>query len=90
MIRGRIMAVNDQPLPTAGEMEEGPRQRETNLTWSTRLPTGNVLTAGEWWPDGTNEALVSVEAEFAQRMGVEVGDKAVVSRGCTAAGSDCF
>jgi len=75
MIRGRIMAVNDQPLPTAGEMEEGPRQRETNLTWSTGLPTGNVLTAGEWWPDGTTEALVSVEAEFAQRMGVEVGDK---------------
>ena len=77
MIRGRIMAVNDKPLPTTEEEDEdeGPRQRETNFTWSTDLPTGNEITAGQWWPEGTTEALVSVEAEFAQRMGVGVGDK---------------
>ncbi|RLQ23023.1 FtsX-like permease family protein [Seongchinamella sediminis] len=75
MIRGRIMAVNDQPLPTREVVEDGPRQRETNFTWSSRLPTGNKLVAGQWWPEGTTEALVSVEREFAERMELDVGDR---------------
>lgn len=75
MIRGRIMGVNDQALPTTDDREEGRRQRETNFTWSDSLPEGNALTAGEWWDENTTQALVSVEAEFAERMGVGVGDK---------------
>lgn len=75
MIRGRIMAVNAQDLPTTPEHDEGPRQRETNFTWSNTLPTGNELVAGQWWPEDTTEALVSVEEEFAARMGLVVGDR---------------
>ena len=75
MIRGRIMAVNDEDLPTTDDHEEGRRQRETNFTWSKTLPAENTLVAGQWWPADTREALVSVELEFAQRMGLEVGDK---------------
>lgn len=76
MIRGRIMAVNGTDLPGRDEaVEDGPRQRETNFTWSESLPEGNTLTAGSWWKPGTSEPLVSVEAEFAERMGIEVGDR---------------
>ena len=75
MIRGRIMAVNEQDLPTSPNYEEGPRQRETNFTWSNTLPAGNELVAGQWWEEGTSEALVSVEEEFAERMGLAVGDR---------------
>ncbi|MEH6587894.1 MAG: FtsX-like permease family protein [Halioglobus sp.] len=75
MIRGRIMAINDEALPTTDDKEEGRRQRETNFTWSQQLPPGNELTAGQWWDENSTEALVSVESEFAQRLGVGVGDK---------------
>lgn len=74
MIRGRIMAVNEEELPATDNKEEGRRQRETNLTWSDTLPEGNVLSAGQWWSPQSDEALVSVESEFAERLGIEVGD----------------
>jgi putative ABC transport system permease protein len=75
MIRGRIMAVNGDPLPANGdEEEEGRRQRESNFTWSRTLPEGNELVAGRWWTPDTEEALVSVERDFAERMGISLGD----------------
>lgn len=75
MIRGRIMAVNGVPLPANGdEEEEGRRQRESNFTWSRTLPEGNELLAGRWWAPDTDEALVSVERDFAERMGISLGD----------------
>jgi len=75
MIRGRIMAVNGEELLRTDDPEEDRRQRETNFTWSDSVPTGNRLLAGDWWPTGTHEALVSVEAEFAERLGISLGDK---------------
>ncbi len=76
MIRGRIMAVQGVDLPTRDQADmDGPRQREVNFTWSETLPEGNELVAGDWWQPGTDAALVSVELEFAQRMGIEVGDR---------------
>jgi len=74
MIRGRIMAINDDDLPATDNKQEGRRQRETNLTWSDTVPQGNVLSAGQWWEPHTDEALVSVESEFAERLGIQVGD----------------
>ncbi|WP_341476656.1 ABC transporter permease [Pseudohalioglobus lutimaris] len=76
MIRGRIMAVQGVDLPTRDQADmDGPRQREVNFTWSETLPEGNELVAGDWWQPGTDAAMVSVELEFAQRMGIEVGDR---------------
>ena len=75
MIRGRIMAVNNQQLPASDDPEESRRQRETNFTWSDTLPPGNRLSSGSWWQPQTNEALVSVEREFAERLGIKVGDE---------------
>ncbi|MCB1703249.1 MAG: FtsX-like permease family protein [Halioglobus sp.] len=74
MIRGRIMSVAGEELRSGDDVQEGRRQREINFTWSDTLPNDNRLLAGEWWVPGTDEALVSLEEEFAERMGIEVGD----------------
>jgi putative ABC transport system permease protein len=75
MIRGRIMSVNDEELPQRGGEQPGRRQRESNFTWSDTVPAENRLLAGQWWEPGTREALVSVEAEFAERLGIGLGDR---------------
>jgi putative ABC transport system permease protein len=75
MIRGRIMSVNGEQLPSTEDVQDERRQRETNFTWSNDLPVDNRLLAGQWWSAGTDQALVSVEEGFAERMGIEVGDR---------------
>lgn len=74
MIRGRIMAINTDALPTTDDPSVERRQREANLTWSDEVPPGNLLVDGQWWEPGTDERLVSVEEEFAERFGMQVGD----------------
>ena len=74
MIRGRTMSINQVELPSRTANPEVPHQRETNLTWSNTLPAGNELLEGEWWSSGSDEALVSLEVGFAERMNLKVGD----------------
>ena len=74
MIRGRIMSVNGEELISTEDVEEQRRQRETNLTWSNGLPKDNRLVAGQWWPSGTDQAVVSLEESFAERLDIKVGD----------------
>jgi len=48
---------------------------ERGLTYADTIPQGNRLVAGEWWsPFHRGEPLVSVDAEFARAVGLEVGD----------------
>lgn len=75
MIRGRIMSVAGEELAAAEDIEQERRQRESNFTWSDVLPADNHLVAGRWWEPGTSEAVVSVEQEFAERLGIELGDR---------------
>ncbi|MFV0275789.1 MAG: ABC transporter permease, partial [Parahaliea sp.] len=75
MIRGRVMAVNGEDLPAPGEAGDERHQRGANFTWSDALPLGNALIAGSWWPPGSEQPLVSLEEEFARRLGVQVGDR---------------
>ncbi|MEH6570553.1 MAG: FtsX-like permease family protein, partial [Halioglobus sp.] len=75
MIRGRMMSINTEQLKVTEDKSEGRRQRESNFTWSDALPAGNELVEGLWWTEGTKEAVVSVELEYAQRMGIQLGDK---------------
>tara|TARA_R110002110_G_scaffold66978_1_gene183029 strand:+ start:126384 stop:128858 length:2475 start_codon:yes stop_codon:yes gene_type:complete len=74
MIRGRIMAVNGIDLPQTEDRQQNRRQREVNFTWSDTVPADNQLVAGQWWAPDTEEALVSVEREFAERQEIKVGD----------------
>ncbi|MEZ5573357.1 MAG: FtsX-like permease family protein [Halioglobus sp.] len=74
MIRGRIMSVNGEELASTDDVQEERRQREINFTWSDELPADNRLVSGQWWQPGTDEALVSLEEQFAERVGAKVGD----------------
>ncbi|MDP5072232.1 MAG: FtsX-like permease family protein, partial [Congregibacter sp.] len=74
MLRGRLMGVAGEALPLETEDDEAPSQREVNFTWSAGIPDGNELVAGTWWQPGQT-AAVSVEAEFAERFGMALGDQ---------------
>ncbi len=48
---------------------------ERGLTYADRLPQGNSLTAGRWWgPFYEGEPLVSIDQDFAEAAGLELGD----------------
>jgi putative ABC transport system permease protein len=77
---GRLIQINEQPVQqivskdSAGERAV---QRDLSLTWAADLPAGNALTAGNWWralPAGDEIPGVSVEAELAASLKVQLGD----------------
>jgi len=74
MIRGRITHLNGAALERGDDPEEDRLDREINLTWSTAVPAGNELIAGEWWDPESTAALVSIEERIAARLRVRVGD----------------
>ena len=77
---GRLIQINQQPVQqivskdSAGERAV---QRDLSLTWAAELPNGNALTAGNWWqalPSGDEIPGVSVEAELATSLKLQLGD----------------
>ena len=76
MVRGRLVAINDQAFDTTKLPEGRARQlgeREFNLSWSEQLPRGNRVVAGQWWTPGeTGEA--SLEEGIANTLGIKLGD----------------
>jgi putative ABC transport system permease protein len=80
MIRGRTVAVNGIDAKT-WEAEyrpqggEGPRLSSgRNLTWASEMPQDNQLVAGEWWQPDDPRALVSLEDDYAEDLGLNIGD----------------
>jgi putative ABC transport system permease protein len=78
LVRARLTAINEVPV---GEIRfETDRsqdfvEREANLTWTRTLRDDNRLVSGEWWRDGDGGgARVSVEQEYAGRLGLKLGD----------------
>ena len=78
MMRGRVVAVKGVP---ASKVKAAPNaawalRGDRGITYSSVMPAGSQLTAGEWWkPDHVGEPLVSVEKEIAEGIGVTVGDR---------------
>jgi putative ABC transport system permease protein len=83
MIRGRVMSINGEDLPRMEDTDSERYQRGSNFTWSDLQPPGNTLLSGQWWPPGTTQPLVSVEASFAERFELEVDDKVEFLVGAT-------
>jgi putative ABC transport system permease protein len=75
MVRGRLTELNGEPVREAVTKEEsiGALNRELNLTWMEELPDDNEIVDGQWFQPGDSRG-VSIEAELAGKMGVEVGD----------------
>ncbi|MGP9802618.1 ABC transporter permease [Rheinheimera sp. NSM] len=84
VVRGRLTSINDEQLLQEATKEDRTEQRvgvgrELNLTWLSELPANNQVTAGDWL--NTDVAQVSVEAEIAQRLDVNLGDTLTFSIG---------
>ncbi|MFC3550404.1 ABC transporter permease [Lysobacter cavernae] len=81
MIRGRLVAHNGQPVTGADYAGQGERaqrlaEREFNLSVAGALREDNRVTAGTFWgPRKPAKPEVSVEEDFAQRLGWKLGDR---------------
>ena len=52
---------------------------ERGLTYSVGVPEGSTMTKGEWWPEVyRGEPLVSLDENFADAVGLKVGDYVTV------------
>jgi putative ABC transport system permease protein len=75
MIRGRLVAINGQPVKLDDYAEERAKRlldREFNLSHAAALPAHNKLAGGHWTPNEAN--AVSVEEGLAQTLGLKLGD----------------
>jgi putative ABC transport system permease protein len=78
LVRARMTAINGQNVDQITfEDPQGERwaKRESNLSFGDKIQTGNQLTEGEWWPQGTENHEVSVEADFGYDLGIKLGDE---------------
>ncbi|MBS0593049.1 MAG: ABC transporter permease, partial [Proteobacteria bacterium] len=76
MIRGRLVAVNGEPVNGDGLSDDRAKrllEREFNLSHSATLPAHNLLAGGRWQPDEADG--ISVEEGLAQTLGLKLGDR---------------
>ncbi|TMM50396.1 ABC transporter permease [Qipengyuania marisflavi] len=80
-LRGSVLAFGPEGQMTrTAEMEEIPDEAwalrgERGLTYANRVPPGNTVTKGNWWgADYAGEPQVSVDQDFAEAVGVEIGE----------------
>lgn len=81
-LRGTIIEYGGQRVDQLDEMPEGAwvLNGDRGLTYSAELPKGSALVAGKWWPANyRGPPLISLEAEVAATLGLQVGDSMTVS-----------
>lgn len=75
MIRGRLVAVNDEPVNLDYYADDRARRlvdREFNLSYASQLPVHNQVVAGQWVADEADGA--SVESGLMDTLGLKLGD----------------
>ena len=82
MLRGRISAVNGRDPSTMDVPDEISWifRGDRGLTWTREpLPEAEVIK-GDWWPaDYDGDSLVSLDAEIAEGLGLDLGDTLTVN-----------
>jgi len=82
MLRGRIVSARGVP---ADDLKPKPEaawvlQSDRGMTYTSQLPAGSRLVAGEWWaPDYSGPPLVSLERQIADGLGLKIGDEVTVN-----------
>jgi putative ABC transport system permease protein len=77
MIRGRLTAVNGNPVTAqtyTDERARGLAEREFNLSSTAALPEANEVVAGRWYRDAPGVAEASVEQGLAGTLRLKLGD----------------
>lgn len=78
VIRGRLTKLNDKPIKqslTVDQQSDNALSRDLYLTYRDTIVPGNQVVAGEWWPENSQQAFVSVESGVADRLGLKLGQK---------------
>jgi putative ABC transport system permease protein len=78
LVRARMTTINGEDINQISfEDPQGERwaKRESNLSFSDVMQTGNELKQGEWWQAGTTGNEVSVEEDFGRELGIKLGDE---------------
>ena len=58
-----------------GERQGGPRRvSNRQITWTSQLPKDNQVVEGEWWSENPQPGFVSLEQDYAERLGAALGD----------------
>ncbi|SCZ14591.1 ABC transporter permease [Pseudomonas sp. NFACC37-1] len=86
VVPGRLISINGEPATefvTKDSAGDRALQRDLSLTWAADLPSGNVVTAGTWWPQQPADDVpgVSVEGKVAENLKIKLGDHLVFSVG---------
>ncbi|PCH63567.1 MAG: ABC transporter permease [Gammaproteobacteria bacterium] len=78
-VRGRLVSVNNDnarveniDIDNDTNAQSGPA-RSLNLSFSKNEIAHSPVVAGEWWSEG-DKASVSLEQDFAKRIGAKIGD----------------
>ena len=85
MVRARMTRLNGEPV--VAEQYDSPQarrlaRREFNLSWTDTLQADNEIVAGNWWGGRRNPPpQLSVETEFAEEIGIGMGDTLTFSAG---------
>nr|WP_301288452.1 FtsX-like permease family protein [Natronospira proteinivora] len=79
LVRGRLVAINEMDVDEydlPGQRGERFVQRDANLSWAAELEEDNRVVQGDWWDESQHgEPLISLEADIAEALGVELGDR---------------
>ncbi|MCE0460181.1 ABC transporter permease [Pseudomonas uvaldensis] len=86
VVPGRLISINGEPAKefvTKDSAGDRALQRDLSLTWAADLPAGNVVTAGNWWPQQPPDDMpgVSVEGKVAENLKIKLGDRLLFSVG---------
>jgi putative ABC transport system permease protein len=76
MVRARLMRVNGRAISAADYPDERAQrlvEREFNLSWRSDMPSGNRLTAGQWFAANAKDEA-SVEDGLAKTLKLKLGD----------------
>ena len=80
MVRGRLTAIDGQPMEALSEDRRRHESlgRELNLSWAEELGRDNTLLAGRWWPQlgdwqHREHLPVSVEDNLARDLSLSLG-----------------
>lgn len=81
-LRGTVVAYGGQRVADRDDVPDGAflLRGERGVTYSATLPEGSELVKGQWWPvDYAGPPLVSLDAEQAEALDLDVGDTLTVS-----------
>lgn len=76
MVRGRLVAINGREISSKDYLEDNAKRlvdREFNLSYTEKIPSGNRITAGQWIVGDSPQ--ISMETGIAKTLGLKMGDQ---------------